>query len=128
MSPLPAPNFSPDLSLRDGGGQTELLLCFPPVSVTPSFFSLVTHSFWKTHCWKETRGLGNVAKNARPFSLISAKAAGVIFSALVSGFPSLGLMLHACSHQIVRQSAGICPRDLLNTCKTYELVFAIFRG
>lgn len=93
----------------------------------PSFFALVTHSFWKTHCWKETRELRNVAKNARPFLLISAKATGVIFSSLVSGFPSLGLTLHACSHQIVRHSAGSCPQDLRNTCKIYELVFAIFR-
>lgn len=33
-------------------------------------------------------------------------------------------MLHACSHP----STGICPRDLLDTWRIYELVLAIFRG
>lgn len=88
----------------------------------------MTNSFWKTHCWKETKELGNVAKNVSPFLLMSAKATGVIFSALVSRFPSLGLTFHTCSYQIVCWSAGICSRDSLNSCKIYDIMFSIFRG
>lgn len=95
-------NFYPALSLRDGGCGASLLLNFLFVNLIPPLFffsgdkqSLENPLLEGNQSFSVSSPVRceNVAKNLSFFLLISAKATGVISLALISRFPSLGLML-----------------------------------
>ena len=69
---------------------------------------------------------GNVAKNPRSFSFISASTTGVVSLAPAPRLPSLGLILDPCSHQIVCRSTEICARNLPTRCRVMTLILSIF--